>query len=599
MSETNTPRKDPQILEPAEPSHNSTTPGDPHAESSVLLNNVSQSETVRSGCPDQLQQDKHIWSNVNHSDTITAPLETAGSCPSSREAAFQAVGGSKENHDCVPKSKTPPKPRPRTRPSLCSPAISEAISQSPVSSDSTKYQDSINEKSIAGSASVESLTKKTELEYAEVFQEVLGEHSDADIVRVRHEHIGFPEPGKADSSAQHSEENNENIRPASDNESSLKQSNTCQNVTDTEETVAENEKTLELMVQNIGQPAEICEPVNSIVNEACISRSNSDESVSDNHLTRQVSIHQSSSSLFQDEPEATCGMLKEIEELLKHKLGDIDLDLSKSSESLNQNIEHPENTQSHTDLKTGPNHEESLMVSNFDISSPSPMRPPRPKRQATIFKHLGSLESLNTSINSTSTECLADPGLSESPVSCTGKKAIPPKPKRTFTRVSRSHSDVTAMKSVVDSSTSETDHQPLDDDVKPYLPPRLESLKRNDSSNSLQSPPPLPPRNKPRSSSLIEVCGIDSEPPALPLRSSSIDKESKNKTEPSVLENVDPSATIPSAQFTPKAASKNTSKIALPKRPRPTRQAPPPPASPRRSATFSSGDITQSHADER
>ncbi|BFZ08455.1 hypothetical protein BsWGS_11493 [Bradybaena similaris] len=596
LSETNTPRKDSQILEPAESSHNATT-ANPHAEGSVSLNNVSQSETVQSGCHDQLQQDKQQWANVNHSDIVTTPLDTAGSCQISSEAAFQAIEVSKENHDCVPKPKTPPKPRPRTRPSLCFSAVSEIISQSPVSSDNTRHQDSINEKSIAGSTGVESPTKKTELEYAEVFQESLDEHSDVDV-RVRHEHIGLPEPGKTYSLVQNSEKSNEN-RPASDNVSSLKQSNTgtCQNVTDTEETDAENETTLELIVQNIDQPAKNCEQVNSVLNEACISRSNSDESVSDNHLTRQVSIHQSSSSLFQDEPEATCDMLKEIEELLKNKLGDIELDLSKSSESLNQNIEHPENTESHTDLKAGLNCEESL-VSNFETSSPSPMRPPRPKRQATIFKHLGSLESLNASINSTSTECLADPGLSESPVSCTGKKTIPPKPKRTFTRVSRSHSDVTAMKSIVDSSTSETDLQPLDDDVKPYLPPRLESLKRNDSSNSLHSPPPLPPRNKPRSSSLIEVCGIDSEPPALPLRSSSIDKESKNKTQLGVLENVDPSATTPSAQLTPKAASKNASKVALSKRPRPNRKAPPPPASPRRSATFSSGDITQTHADE-
>ncbi|KAK7481794.1 hypothetical protein BaRGS_00026941, partial [Batillaria attramentaria] len=148
----------------------------------------------------------------------------------------------------------------------------------------------------------------------------------------------------------------------------------------------------------------------------------------------------------------TCEMLKEIEDLLKERLGGEGSPLASDSPSVGAQSKEED-----------------------DFSSP--VRPPRPRR-ASKLKILG-LES--ASVDSSSTESLTSVGLS-------GKKA-PPKPKRKHLpgSVNRSLSDVTGMKNLIDQLTNEED-----DEEKPFLPPRQQSLR----VTSGPKPPPLPPRNK-------------------------------------------------------------------------------------------------------
>ncbi|XP_059169715.1 FYVE, RhoGEF and PH domain-containing protein 6-like isoform X2 [Physella acuta] len=281
----------------------------------------------------------------------------------------------------------------------------------------------------------------------------------------------------------------------------------------------------------------------------------------DTNSSRLSRLSEQSISL---EPEATCDMLKEIEELLKSKLGDANFDIEKKS----------------VDIEKSGNSRGS--------QSSSPQRPPRPKRQASICRHRGSLESLTQSIDSTSTECINTSGLSS------GGKKIPPKPKRMFvSKVNRSNSDVTGMKSLVDSveNSADMDHYQQTQDGKPYLPPRLDSLKRSESCSSSVTPPPLPPRNKPSSADTAgkvynqgKVGTGDSNTP-VSSRKNPFNTDTGDSTyKPSL-------ATPPD---TGSSTLKRSSK------PRPTRVAPPPPPGPpKRAATFSTGDTKQNSGEER
>lgn len=450
----------------------------------------------------------------------------------------------------VPKARIPPKPRPRTRPSFITLDNSEDFIQKSADVDFSKGdEDSVANNSISSNLSPDIYSeKKPELDYAEVYQR----RSECHI----------------QSGSGHAEKVSETheVNISHSSSSSVEPSAILRNIHG-----SESESVLDAITN-----------------------------VSENEVSKHDSIIDDSQNLFLEEPEATCGMLREIEELLKNKLGDLELNLdsnsAENSEDKTLNTDKAEE-QSTCDRRS---RADSCSKSKSERSpSTSPVRPPRPKRQATITKLLGSQESLDTS----STECLASLGLSK--IQGTSKKQIPPKPKRTFLpRVSRSHSDVTGMKSLVDSDTpvSEDTEHSQQEDLKPYLPPRLESLRRSDSC---QSPPPLPPRNKPRSLSLREISGADQDtPPELPLRSSLSDLSSSDKGEPEMAEH--PTTSLSSQNASQEllghntAATTNKSKVPLCLKPRPTRKAPPPPlGSPRRSATFSPGDNKGSSTSER
>lgn len=216
----------------------------------------------------------------------------------------------------------------------------------------------------------------------------------------------------------------------------------------------------------------------------------------------------------------TCGMLKEIEDLLNERFkGAVESESSTHATSADT-----DSTKVH------------------DSSTPS--RPPRPRR-ANKLKHLG-LDS--SSVDSSSTESLTSVGLS-------GKKA-PPKPKRKHLpgSVSRSLSDVTGMKNIIDQLNKEEEEE-----EKPFLPPRQQSLRLPSSPK----PPPLPPRNKsmdqPREGT--GTCGSGS-------------KGDAGEATPST--GAAPGAGLGSSRG--RSGRKNI--------PRPTRKAPPPPPhAPRRIST--------------
>ncbi|KAH9487650.1 FYVE, RhoGEF and PH domain-containing protein 6 [Bulinus truncatus] len=260
----------------------------------------------------------------------------------------------------------------------------------------------------------------------------------------------------------------------------------------------------------------------------------------DHNSTDSSDKHLNESSSFHEEPEATCGMLKEIEELLKTKLGgDIRLD----TDTLDFSYPQTEGHQETRDDRSTP--------------SSSPVRPPRPKHKASLDRNIGSFESLSSSIDSTSTEFLSSAGLQT-----TGKK-IPPKPKRSFVgRINRSHSDVSDLKGGDQGITSL--QGPAD---RPFLPPRSDSLRRGESLSST-TPPPLPPRNKP------QTCTASTE--ALS------DSETVIMSSAAYQEGTSDSSNQSGSSGTLRRSDKPT----------PKRQAPPPPPGPpKRSSTFSPGDV--------
>ena len=283
-----------------------------------------------------------------------------------------------------------------------------------------------------------------------------------------------------------------------------------------------------------------------------------------------------SRSQHTEEPEPTCGMLKEIEDLLNKKLED--LDPSEVSAELSE-----------AEVK------DITSDNSFVSLTSSPVRPPRPKHQASLALRKGSMDSLNLS-----RESLTD----------TEKKVAPPKPKRSSTpRVSRSQSDASGLRSPMsDDPTSDgAGDKPfpqIQPNGKPYLPPRSESLRKNDSLLcGNDSPPPLPPRNRSRSGielsphlevpplpervSLIlttqtESQSLSSSLPAADDQHSQEDVRDQKKSTPRCL-------TAPSSDG--ETGSNPTSSQWSPNL-RPARKAPPPPPSsfPRRSATFGPSD---------
>ncbi|GFN90871.1 fyve, rhogef and ph domain-containing protein 6 [Plakobranchus ocellatus] len=319
----------------------------------------------------------------------------------------------------------------------------------------------------------------------------------------------------------------------------------------------------------------------------------------------QVSGSVSHVGLSNQEPESTCGMLKEIEDLLNKKLVDLD-----------QNSDDHSDRDNNQDFSLNTTNNDSFSADTVSLSS-SPQRPPRPKHQASIARRQDSVDSLISLSQSGSCESLTSSG--------TLKKVGPPKPKRTsLPRVSRSYSDASGLKYPTDNSTdsenlggTKSHHQT---DGKPYLPPRLESLKKDtlssNSSSGCESPPPLPPRNRSHTSSEISS-SADQEPPPLPERVSLVlplKEERDSKTDDSCQEvgehrskedmesqkkQVPPRPPFPampasSSNVTEARGPPENRKPSLPHRssmPRPTRKAPPPPATaPCRSSTFAPGD---------
>ena len=266
-------------------------------------------------------------------------------------------------------------------------------------------------------------------------------------------------------------------------------------------------------------------------------------------------------------PDSTSEMLKDIEKLLTIKFEDKNTDnednkacYSKPIFCNDVNVDGPR----------------PRSISNPD----NPVRPPRPKRQASISRLRGSVESIDkASIASTSTESLS----SLSPKN----KLIPVKPKRKGRpRVNRSVSDVGG--SDCTSLSSTLTKESVEDVPKPFLPPRLESLKKSDTYN--QIPPPLPPRNKPRSVSMDASSA-----------NQSFDFSPSTKTPKTIQSGADKSLSFqsdskPTVQGKSPMVSGSSEAISKTKpryvpKPRPTRKAPPPPppGPPKRAATFASG----------
>ncbi|XP_076448125.1 uncharacterized protein LOC143284890 [Babylonia areolata] len=232
-------------------------------------------------------------------------------------------------------------------------------------------------------------------------------------------------------------------------------------------------------------------------------------------------------SVHLDDVGETSFMLKEIEQLLKVRLGSVQAEAEGRAAKAS-----------------------SVLTSSQSLDTP--IRPPRPKRADKLRK----LTIGSCSADSSSTESLTSVGLP-------GKKA-PPKPKRKSLpagAVNRSLSDVTGMKVYVERLNSKEEEE----EEKPYLPPRQQSLRLG----SGQIPPPLPPRNKSMEQA-PEECVPQGPRPADPEGEQS-------------LSTADRRASAPTVGLTPPTVAVRTSLGGKPGRkpmPRPTRKAPPPPPHP-------------------
>ncbi|XP_070193286.1 uncharacterized protein [Littorina saxatilis] len=235
-----------------------------------------------------------------------------------------------------------------------------------------------------------------------------------------------------------------------------------------------------------------------------------------------------------DDVEETSFMLKEIEQILKARLGSG----SDETEETRESKSAEESDQSQPSGKT----------------DGTPVRPPRPKRDKLRRQTFSSC-----SVDTSSTESLTSIGQA-------GKRP-PPKPKRKHppSSVTRSSSDITGMKSLVDNLSS-----PDEDKEKPFLPPRQESLRPNTDPK----PPPLPPRNQSMDRSMDSAAsseGVGKD------RSESVDRKPAADRRMST-----PNAGCATGSPHPTKVTRSNSG-ARPGRkhvPRPTRKAPPPPNHP-------------------
>ncbi|KAL8581959.1 hypothetical protein ACOMHN_027941 [Nucella lapillus] len=244
----------------------------------------------------------------------------------------------------------------------------------------------------------------------------------------------------------------------------------------------------------------------------------------------------------------TSFMLKEIEQLLKVRLATVN-----------------------TEEKTEASSTRASKVLPTSQSLDCPVRPPRPKRADRLRK----LTVGSCSADNSSTESLTSVGLP-------GKKA-PPKPKRKSLPgfVNRSLSDVTGMKIYVDQLNGKEDEE----EDKPFLPPRQESLRISPGA----TPPPLPPRNKSMEPAAEVKVPQDPKPTA---KEDSVKKEErpssvKKEEQPSsVKKEEQPSSAVDRRASTPNfetarpisvARSSSGAKCGKKHMPRPTRKAPPPP----------------------
>ncbi|CAG5120814.1 unnamed protein product, partial [Candidula unifasciata] len=283
-------------------------------------------------------------------------------------------------------------------------------------------------------------------------------------------------------------------------------------------------------------------------------------------------------SLLRDQPEDTCDMLKEIEELLKTKLGCLEFD-----------EEHKDTTEAIIDScddvckqncepSSGPNRVISLVGS---VPKPSQCEssssgPPRLGLKVGECSNLRNFGSGARAADGFTGDFPHHQTLAESTKVTSGpdRKVSPPKPKRTFTHCA---SNVPYPVSV---------HQPVREEGIPFSD-HTDILEKNQLVDS--DPPPLPPRNKPRSVSLREIVETDS---SSPKRSSPLAIEScvtiHSQTRDTKIPDPSPAQLQQTAQpgtqlISParKASKSRLSRESLP---------PPPPGPPRRAATFSPGD---------
>lgn len=252
---------------------------------------------------------------------------------------------------------------------------------------------------------------------------------------------------------------------------------------------------------------------------------------------------------FQDLGE-TSEMLKEIEDLLRKKL--------LVEENSTETYVCPDMTGRDQwdafisdvfgEIDTTGRNQSNLLSQAGGGSTPNltPTRPPRPKRANKLSQQ--SFDS--SSVDSCSTESL-------NTISAPGKRQQPPKPKRKYMpgSVSRSKSDVTGMKSLVDKLNDDAEEE------KNTQPPKQQPLQFCEIT-----PPPLPPRNKSMDSSEENLSTCSSNCKQLTEGTGLSSSSSLSAVDSSISDSI-------------KNALRSESGNKKPKRhvPRPTRKAPPPP----------------------
>ncbi|BFZ10698.1 hypothetical protein BsWGS_13737 [Bradybaena similaris] len=267
--------------------------------------------------------------------------------------------------------------------------------------------------------------------------------------------------------------------------------------------------------------------------------------------------------LVRDQPEETCDMLKEIEELLRRKLGHSEFDIESkhieaarvcSGDFYRQNSE-----QRHVS-----NEVISVVesVSKPSLGGSSSCSPPRLGHHTGECANLRNLQSLGRPIDTSTIDPPSNQifGKGTGFTSDPDKKVIPPKPKRTFLHRANLLEPSSDQQHCTEERRSSNAH--------------LDVLEQNECVDS--NPPPLPPRNKPTSISLIET---EESGPPVPSRRLSTESCVRETSQASLLSNQLPSAHWVSP--THKVSKSRPSRASLP---------PPPPGPPRRAATFSPGD---------
>lgn len=268
-------------------------------------------------------------------------------------------------------------------------------------------------------------------------------------------------------------------------------------------------------------------------------------------------------SLLRDQPEETCDMLKEIEELLRSKLGHLEFDIeSKDIEAAR--VCSDDFCRQNSEQRHVSNEVISVVesVSKPSLGGSSSCSPPRLGLNAGEFPDVRNLQPPGRTIDTSTLDPLSNQIFGKGTEFTSGpeKKVIPPKPKRTFLHRANLPEPSSDQQHCTEERRSSNAH--------------LDVLEQNQCVDS--TPPPLPPRNKPTNISLTEA---EESGPPLPSRRLSAESCVRETPQASLLSNQLPSAALVSPAH--KVSKSRPSRASLP---------PPPPGPPRRAATFSPGD---------